>query len=181
MSDLNEVTLIGSLGADPAINHGQNGAIATLSVATSKSWKEASGEKREKTEWHRVVCFGKLAEIVGQYYKKGALIYVRGELQTRKWTDNEGKDRYSTEVVVSNYTGALKILNGRDRVSAGNQPAAPAQSPQQVPTTQAQQPAMSAQVPQTPQPAMAAQVPQAPPQMNPLDPLNPLDANPPPF
>ncbi len=113
---VNKVILIGNLGRDPEIRHAMDGTkIATFSVATSESWKDrATGERKDRTEWHRVVIFNeRLSEIVEKYIKKGAKIYVEGQLQTRKWTDNAGQERYSTEVVLSKYRGELSILDSR--------------------------------------------------------------------
>jgi single-strand DNA-binding protein len=100
MASLNKVQLIGHLGKDPEVRYSAAGdAIANLTIATSESWKDkATGEKKEATEWHRCSCFGKLAEICGQYLKKGAQVYVEGSLRTRKWTDKEGVERYTTEI-----------------------------------------------------------------------------------
>ena len=100
---VNKVILVGNLGKDPEVRYSPNGsAVANCTLATTESWKDkTSGEKQEKTEWHRVVFFGKLAEIVGEYLKKGSQIYVEGRLQTRKWQDKEGKDRYTPEIVAS--------------------------------------------------------------------------------
>ena len=100
MSSVNKVILIGNLGKDPEMRYMPSGeAIANFSVATSESWTDkASGDKKEATEWHRVVFFGRTAEVVGQYVKKGSKIYVEGRLQTRKWQDKEGQDRYTTEI-----------------------------------------------------------------------------------
>ena len=100
MSSVNKVILIGNLGKDPEMRYMPSGeAIANFSVATSENWTDkASGDKKEQTEWHRVVFFGRTAEVVGQYVKKGSKIYVEGRLQTRKWQDKEGQDRYTTEV-----------------------------------------------------------------------------------
>jgi len=96
----NLVILIGNLGSDPSLNYTQAGkAVANLSVATSKTWKDQSGEKQKSTEWHRVVTFGQPAEFCGEYLKKGMLVDVQGSLQTRKWQDQEGNDRYTTEIV----------------------------------------------------------------------------------
>jgi single-strand DNA-binding protein len=116
MTSLNRVQLIGNLGADPELRYQQNGdAIANLSVATKDEWRDkATGEKREKTEWHRVVVFGKTAEFLGQYAKKGAQVFVEGKLQTRKWQDqNTGQDRYATEIVVSFPNGSVDLLGNR--------------------------------------------------------------------
>ncbi len=100
---VNKVILIGNLGNDPDIRYTADGkAVANISIATSDQWKDKNtGEQQEKTEWHRVVFFGRLAEIVGEYLKKGSQVYVEGRLQTRKWQDKEGHDRYTTEVVAS--------------------------------------------------------------------------------
>lgn len=98
---VNKVILIGNLGRDPEVRYSPNGqAIANVTIATSESWKDKnSGEKQERTEWHRVVFFGRLAEIAGEYLKKGAQVYIEGRLQTRKWQDKDGQDRYTTEIV----------------------------------------------------------------------------------
>jgi single-strand DNA-binding protein len=113
---VNKVILVGNLGRDPEIRSTQDGTrVANLSVATSESWRDkASGERKERTEWHRVVIFNdKLVEIVEKYLKKGAKVYLEGALQTRKWTDNSGQERYSTEVVLQRYRGELTMLDGR--------------------------------------------------------------------
>ena len=100
MASLNKVMLIGSLGRDPEIRYMPNGdAACNLSVATSESWKDKNGEKHERTEWHRISMFGKLAEIAGQYLAKGSSVYLEGKLQTRKWTDKDGVDKYTTEII----------------------------------------------------------------------------------
>ena len=100
---VNKVILIGNLGNDPDIRYTASGAaVANISLATAETWRDKdSGEQQERTEWHRVVFFGRLAEIVGEYLKKGSQIYVEGRLQTRKWQDKEGNDRYSTEIVAN--------------------------------------------------------------------------------
>ncbi len=113
---VNKVILVGNLGADPEIRYTQAGKkIANLRLATSESWKDRqSGERREKTEWHRVVIFNEgLANITEQYLKKGSKVYVEGQLQTRKWQGNDGQDRYSTEVVLQSFNSALTMLDGR--------------------------------------------------------------------
>jgi len=109
---VNKVILVGNLGKDPEVRYSPNGgAVANITIATSESWKDkTTGEKQEKTEWHRVVFFGRLAEIAGEYLKKGAQIYVEGRLQTRKWQDKEGKDRYTTEIVA----GEMQMLGSRE-------------------------------------------------------------------
>ena len=113
---INKVILIGNLGADPEIQHTQDGRpIANLRIATSESWRDKqTGERREKTEWHRVVIFSEgLCRIAEQYLKKGSKVYVEGQLQTRKWQDQSGQDRYSTEVVLQGFGGTLTMLDGR--------------------------------------------------------------------
>jgi single-strand DNA-binding protein len=111
---LNKVMLIGNLGRDPEIRSTQDGnKIANLSVATSESWKDKnSGEKRERTEWHRVVIFGPLSEVAEKYLRKGSKVYLEGQIQTRKWQDQSGQDKYSTEVVLQQYRGTLVMLDG---------------------------------------------------------------------
>ena len=116
MRGVNKVILVGTLGKDPEVKYAANGnAIANLSIATSEQWNDkTSGQKQEKTEWHRVVIFGKLAEIAGQYLTKGSQVYLEGKLQTRKWTDQaSGQDRYSTEVVIDGFSGSMQMLGGR--------------------------------------------------------------------
>jgi single-strand DNA-binding protein len=113
---VNKVILVGNLGKDPEVRHTQDGKpIVNLSLATSESWRDKnSGERKEKTEWHRVVIFNEaLAKVAEQYLKKGSTIYVEGQLQTRKYTDNSGVEKYSTEVVLQNYRGELTMLGGR--------------------------------------------------------------------
>lgn len=113
---INKVTLIGNLGADPEIRHTQDGRpIANLRIATSETWRDRnSGERKEKTEWHTVVIFSEgLCKIVEQYLKKGSKVYLEGQLQTRKWQDRDGNDRYSTEVVLQNFNSTLVMLDGR--------------------------------------------------------------------
>lgn len=112
---VNKVILIGNLGKDPEVRSMQNGGkVANLSIATSETWRDkASGERKEKTEWHRVVIFGNLAEIAEKYLKKGSKVYVSGSLQTRKWTDQSGAEKYSTEVVLQGHGGELTMLDGK--------------------------------------------------------------------
>jgi single-strand DNA-binding protein len=113
---VNKVILVGNLGKDPEIRRTQDGRpIANLSVATSESWRDkATGERKEKTEWHRVVIFNEgLCKIAEQYLKKGAKIYIEGQLQTRKWTDQAGVEKYSTEVVLQGFNSNLTMLEGR--------------------------------------------------------------------
>ena len=113
---VNKVILVGNLGRDPEVRHTQDGrAIVNLSIATSETWRDKqTGERKEKTEWHRVVIFNEnLAKVAEQYLKKGAKVYVEGQLQTRKYTDNAGVEKYSTEVVLQQYRGELTMLDGR--------------------------------------------------------------------
>jgi len=115
MSSVNKVTLIGNLGADPEIRHTQDGrSIGNLRIATSESWKDKNtGERKEKTEWHTVTIFSEgLCKVAEQYLKKGSKVYVEGQLQTRKWQDRDGNDRYTTEVVLQGYTATLVMLDG---------------------------------------------------------------------
>ena len=138
---VNKVILIGNLGRDPEIRTMQSGEkVANLSVATSETWNDRqTGERRERTEWHRVVIFGRVAEVAEQYLRKGSKVYVEGSLQTRKWQDQSGQDRYSTEVVLSGPRGQMTMLDGRsddsgyggrggydDRGTGGGRSAAPA-------------------------------------------------------
>ncbi len=146
MASVNKVILVGNLGADPESRFMTNGdAVVNINIATTDSWKDkATGEKKEATEWHRVVFYRKLAEIAGQYLKKGSQVYIEGALKTRKWQDKEGVDRYTTEIIANE----MKMLGsrqgmgapseerprdsgGRDQgggAAAGNRPAAPAAS-----------------------------------------------------
>lgn len=116
---INKVILIGNLGADPEVRYTQSSqAIANLSVATSESWKDKqTGEQREQTEWHRVVCYRRLAEIAGEYLKKGSKVYIEGRLQTRKWQGQDGQDRYTTEIVCND----LQMLDSRGGDFGGGQ------------------------------------------------------------
>lgn len=112
MASINKVTLIGNLGRDPETRYAPSGdAICNITLATTDSWRDkSSGEKKEQTEWHRVVFFGKLAEIAGQYLKKGRPVYVEGSLRTRKWQDKDGQDRYTTEIRAD----SMQMLGSRD-------------------------------------------------------------------
>ncbi len=129
---VNKVILIGNVGKDPDVRYMPNGnAVANVTLATSESWKDKnSGETQERTEWHRVVFFRRLAEIVGEYVKKGSKIYVEGRLQTRKWQDQSGQDRYTTEIVAdemqmldSKGGGGASYDSGRSDSSSGSRPA----------------------------------------------------------
>jgi single-strand DNA-binding protein len=116
MASVNKVILIGNLGRDPETRYmPDGGAITNISVATTDVWKDKQGEKQEKTEWHRVAFFGKLAEIAGEYLKKGSQVYVEGRLQTRKWQDKEGVDKYTTEIVADR----MQMLGSRQGMGGG--------------------------------------------------------------
>lgn len=146
---INKVILVGNLGNDPEIRYMPNGgAVANITIATSDSWRDkATGEQREKTEWHRVVLFGKLAEVAGEYLRKGSQVYIEGQLQTRKWQDQSGQDRYSTEVVVQGFNGVMQMLGGRGQ--GGGAPMG-GQQQQQGGWGQPQQPAQQQQQQQAP-------------------------------
>ena len=120
---VNKVTLVGNLGRDPEVRSTQDGAkIVQLSLATSERWKDRNtGEQRERTEWHRVVIFNEnLGRIAEQYLRKGSTCYIEGQLQTRKWTDNQGVEKYTTEVVLQRYRGELTLLGGRGDSGGGS-------------------------------------------------------------
>ncbi len=133
MSSLNKAQIIGRLGQDPEIRYMPNGnAVANISVATSEKWKDKqSGQSQEKTEWHRVVLFNKTAEVAGEYLRKGSQVYIEGKIQTKKWQDNQGNDRYTTEIIGS----VLTMLGHRD-----DAPQQQSQPQQQAPRQQPQQP-----------------------------------------
>jgi single-strand DNA-binding protein len=128
---VNKVILVGNLGQDPEVRYMPNGgAVANITLATSESWRDKqTGENKEITEWHRVVLFGKLAEVAGEYLRKGSQVYIEGQLRTRKWQDQGGQDRYTTEVVV-NVGGTMQMLGGRQQggASAGGAPMGGGQS-----------------------------------------------------
>lgn len=134
MASVNKAMLIGRVGKEPEVRRTQDGkAIATISLATSEKWKEkATGEQVEKTEWHRVVVFGGLADVVDKYVNKGDMLYFEGKIQTRKWTDKEGIERYSTEIVVSGVDGTMQMLGGNRNNTA---------EPSNVPASENQKPA----------------------------------------
>jgi len=135
---VNKAIIVGNLGKDPEIRHAANGnQIANLTIATSEKWKDKqTGQQQEKTEWHRVCAFGKLAEIMGQYLKKGSQVYIEGKLQTRKWQDSNGQDRYTTEIVANE----MQMLGGRgDSGQQGQQQGHQQQPPQQQQAPQGQQ------------------------------------------
>ena len=126
---INKVILVGNVGVDPDVRYMPNGnAVTTLSVATSETWKDKqTGDKQERTEWHRVVCFNRLGEIAGEYVRKGSKLYVEGSLRTRKWQDPQGQDRYTTEIVASD----IQMLDSKGGASQSSYNDAPAQQYQQ--------------------------------------------------
>ncbi len=161
---VNKVILVGRLGKDPEVRYATNGsAMANVTLATSENWKDrATGQRQERTEWHSLVFFGRLAEIAGEYLRKGSQVYVEGRIQTRKWQDQTGNDRYTTEIVVNEMT----MLGGRAGSGMGGGAGYDNSMPQQgggqgynapQPAAQPQQPAQPAQ-----QPAAAAPRPAAP-------------------
>ena len=123
---VNKCIIMGRLGQDPEVRYSQGGtAFCNITVATGEEWKDKqTGEKKEKTEWHRIVFSGKLAEIAGEYLKKGSQVYVEGKLETRKWTDQSGQDKYTTEIVVDSFNGVMQMIGA---------PQAQGQQPQQRP------------------------------------------------
>lgn len=133
---VNKCIILGNLGNDPEVNTNSGSAIANLTVATSESWNDkATGEKREAVEWHRVVLFGKLAEVAGEYLRKGSQVYIEGQLRTRKWTDNAGVEKYTTEIVVG-MNGVMQMLGGKQenkpqQQGGWGQPQQPKPKPQQ--------------------------------------------------
>lgn len=142
MRGVNKVILVGTLGRDPEVKYAANGnAIANLNVATSEKWKDKTGQPQEKTEWHRVVIFGKLAEIAQQYLTKGSQVYLEGKLQTRKWQDPATQqDKYATEVVID-VSGTMQMLGGGNNQQQGQQAAPQYQQPQQPQQAQQRPPA----------------------------------------
>lgn len=165
---VNKVILVGNLGQEPDVRYMPNGsAVANITLATSDSWRDkATGEQREKTEWHRVVLFGKLAEVAGEYLHKGSQVYIEGQLQTRKWQDQSGQDRYSTEVVVQGFNGVMQMLGGRNaqpQQGAWDSQQAPSQAaPAQQGGYAAQPQQQAAPAPQQPQQAPAPMQQQQP-------------------
>ena len=157
MAGVNKVIVLGNLGKDPEVKFmPSGGAVANLTVATSESWKDKqTGEQKEKTEWHRVAIFGKLAEIAGEYLKKGSKVYLEGSLQTRKWQNQQGQDQYTTEIVVQGFNGVMQMLDGKPQ---GQPAAAQAGFQQQAPQQPVQQQGYSNQSPsQQSQPYQAPQ------------------------
>lgn len=138
MASVNKAILIGNLGKDPEVRYMPSGeAIANITLATTDTWKDKSGEKQERTEWHRVSFFGRQAEVVGEYLKKGSQIYVEGRIQTRKWQDKEGQDRYTTEIVAdrmqmlgskSSGGSSFEVVENRPAAASSGGAAAPAKA-----------------------------------------------------
>lgn len=187
MSALNKVQIIGNCGQDPEVRYMPNGsAVANLTLATSEKWKDKNtGEPKEETEWHRVVIFGKLAEIIGEYVRKGSKLYIEGKLKTRKWTDQQGQEKYTTEIVVDGFSGQMIMLDskgGNQSQGAQNtQGHAPQQNaPRQAPNQQCQPQPQAQQSPAQQQRPQQAQYQPAPQQQQ--DGFNPnQDPNGPPF
>ena len=150
MEGVNKVIIVGNVGKDPETRFLPNGgAVTNLTIATSESWKDKqTGEQKEKTEWHRVVMFGKLAEIAGEYVKKGSKLYIEGALQTRKWTNQQGQDQYTTEIVLQGFNGVMQMLDGKQQSQGAPQKA------------QAQQGGFAPQQQQAPQGKFAQQAQQ---------------------
>jgi single-strand DNA-binding protein len=155
---INKVILIGNLGTDPEVRYLPSGsAVTNVNIATSESWKDKqTGQKQERTEWHRVVFFNRLAEIAGEYLKKGSKVYIEGSLRTRKWQGQDGQDRYTTEIVANE----MQMLDGRGGEGGGYSPQPsdggyaqqPAYNPSTPPSAPRQQPAQPAPQPQQPAP-----------------------------
>lgn len=147
---INKVILIGNVGVDPDVRYMPNGnAVTTLSVATSETWKDKqTGDKQERTEWHRVVCFNRLGEIAGEYIRKGSKVYVEGSLRTRKWQDQQGQDRYTTEIVAND----IQMLDSKGGSANYDEMPAPPQMQHQQ-SSRKPQPAQSAQTAQSAQDA----------------------------
>ncbi len=153
MAGVNKVIIVGNVGKDPETRFLPNGgAVTNLTIATSESWKDKqTGEQKEKTEWHRVVMFGKLAEIAEEYVKKGSKLYIEGALQTRKWTNQQGQDQYTTEIVLQGFNGVMQMLDGKPQ---GQQQAPQQQAAQLAPN---QNPNIQGQQQQAPQQAAQQQ------------------------
>lgn len=146
---INKVIILGNLGQDPEMKFMPNGdAVTNISVATSESWKDQQGQIQEKTEWHRIVAFRKLAEIMGKYLQKGSKIYIEGKIKTRKWQDQNGNDRYTTEIVADNMQMLDKRQDGQQQ--AAQQPTQYNQAQQPTQRNQAQQPTFDDDIPFAP-------------------------------
>ena len=123
MKGVNKCIILGNVGQDPVVRYAPSGmCFCNVSVATSEEWRDkASGEKKSNVEWHRVVLQGKLAEIAGEYVKKGSQVYFEGKLQTRKWQDQSGQDKYTTEIVVDSFTGVMQLIGGKPQQKSGGE------------------------------------------------------------
>src|SRR5487761_2717373 len=131
MASVNKAILVGNLGKDPEVRYlPEGGAVCNFSIATTETWKDKAGEKQEKTEWHRISMFGKLAEIAGEYLKKGSSVYVEGRIQTRKWQDKDGADKYTTEIVADR----MQMLGGRSGGGTSGGSEAPASGGSSAPS-----------------------------------------------
>ncbi|MCI2285689.1 single-stranded DNA-binding protein [Colwellia sp. MSW7] len=159
MAGVNKVIIVGNLGKDPEVRFMPNGgAVANITVATSDTWKDKqTGEQKEKTEWHRVVMFGKLAEIAGEYLKKGSKVYLEGSLQTRKWTNPQGQDQYTTEIVLQGFNGVMQMLDSK---GAGQQGGFAPQNQQTQQQGHAQNTGFQQQAPQQQAPQQGGYAPQ---------------------
>jgi single-strand DNA-binding protein len=137
MASVNKVILIGNLGRDPEVRYMPSGdAVANITIATTETWKDKAGEKQEQTEWHRVAMFGKTAEIAGEYLKKGSQVYIEGKLQTRKWTDKEGQERYTTEIRADRMQMLGSRSGGSERMAAPEDEAPRAAAPKKAAAAQ---------------------------------------------
>ncbi|WP_429067331.1 single-stranded DNA-binding protein [Aeromonas bestiarum] len=156
---INKVILIGNLGQDPEVRYmPSGGAVTNITLATSETWRDKqTGEQKERTEWHRVVFMGKLAEVAGEYLKKGSQVYVEGKLQTRKWQDQSGQERYTTEVLVDSFSGVMQMLGGRPQGGAGQSMGGQPQGNWGQPQQAAQQPMNQARPAAAPQQNMQPQ------------------------
>lgn len=153
---VNKAVILGNVGDDPSIRYMPNGkAVANFTVATSESWKDQQGQKQERTEWHRCTAYDKLAEIIGEYVKKGSKLYLEGKLQTRKWQDQQGQDRYTTEIIVSE----MQMLDGKPQQQGGKQ-APQGQQQQQRQPQQQQDPQNNGYQQARSQPVQQQQAPQ---------------------
>lgn len=176
MAGINKVILVGNLGQDPEVKYTPDGkAVTRISLATSESWKDKNtGQRQERTEWHRIVFFGGIAGIAGEYLKRGSKIYVEGKLRTQKWQDQNGQDRWTTEVIVDSFGGTMQMLDSRsggdtafDQSGRGNQTA---NNNYQQNQNQNQAPQQSYQQNQAPQAAPQQQTPDQSPQSSPQSP-----------
>lgn len=131
---VNKVIILGNLGQDPEVRYSQGGtAFCNITIATSEEWRDKqSGEKKSKVEWHRIVFSGKLAEIAGEYLKKGSQVYVEGKLETRKWTDQSGQDKYTTEIVVDGFSGVMQMIGSAPQSQGQQQQQGHPQQPRQL-------------------------------------------------